>query len=56
MEQHCQYVIRALPSFDHIYAKALPEGRRLFPENLAEEEGLIAGSGEDRMPYQPRAI
>ena len=30
MEQHCQYVIRALPSFGHIYAKALPEGRRLL--------------------------
>ena len=48
MAQHYQHVIRALPSFGHIYAKAPPEGRRFILENLAEEEGLIAGPGEDR--------
>ncbi len=49
MAQHYQHVIRALPSFGHIYAKAPPEGRRYILENLAEEEGLIAGPGDDRV-------
>jgi pyrroloquinoline quinone (PQQ) biosynthesis protein C len=51
MAQHYQHVIRALPSFGHIYAKAPEEGRRFILENLAEEEGLIAGPGEDRAPH-----
>ena len=51
MAQHYQHVIRALPSFGHIYAKAPPEGRRFILENLAEEEGLIAGPGEGRAPH-----
>ena len=51
MAQHYQHVIRALPSFGHIDAKAPPEGCRLIFENLAEEEGLIAGPGEDRTPH-----
>ena len=51
MAQHYQHVIRVLPSFGHIYAKAPPESRRFILENLAEEEGLIAGPGEDRTPH-----
>ncbi len=51
MAQHYQHVIRALPSFGHIYAKAPPEGRRYILENLAEEEGLIAGPGEGRVAH-----
>ncbi len=52
MAQHYQHVIRALPSFGLIYAKAPAEGRRFILENLAEEEGLIAGPGEDRQPHE----
>lgn len=52
MAQHYQHVIRALPSFGLIYAKAPAEGRRFILENLAEEEGLIAGPGEDRAPHE----
>ena len=52
MAQHYQHVVRALPSFGTIYAKAPPAGRRFILENLAEEEGLIAGPGEDRAPLE----
>ncbi len=51
MAQHYQHVTRALPSFGLIYAKAPADGRRYILENLAEEEGLIAGPGEDREPH-----
>ena len=51
MAQHYQHVTRALPSFGIAYYKAPPEGRRFMLENLAEEEGLIAGPGEDREPH-----
>lgn len=51
MAQHYQHVIRALPSFGIAYYKAPPEGRRFMLENLAEEEGMIAGPGEDREPH-----
>ena len=51
MAQHYQHVLRALPSFGLIYAKAPPDGRRFILENLAEEEGLVAGPGEDREPH-----
>ncbi len=52
MAQHYQHVSRVLPSFGLIYAKAPPEGRRFILENLAEEEGLLAGPGEDRAPLE----
>jgi pyrroloquinoline quinone (PQQ) biosynthesis protein C len=48
MAQHYQHVQRVLPSFGVAYFKAPPEGRRLMLENLAEEEGLLAGPGEGR--------
>jgi len=32
-------------------AKAPPDGRRFALENLAEEEGIMAGPGEDRKPH-----
>ena len=51
MAQHYQHVLRALPSFGLIYAKSPPDGRRFILENLAEEEGLVAGPGEDREPH-----
>ncbi len=51
MAQHYQHVVRALASFGLIYAKAPPDGRRFILENLAEEEGLVAGPGEDREPH-----
>jgi len=51
MAQHFQHVTRVLPSMGVAYYKAPPEGRRFMLENLAEEEGLIAGPGEDRAPH-----
>lgn len=48
MAQHYQHVQRVLPSFGVAYFKAPPEGRRFMLENLAEEEGLVAGPGEER--------
>ncbi|MEC7489969.1 MAG: iron-containing redox enzyme family protein [Pseudomonadota bacterium] len=51
MAQHYQHVLRALPSFGIIYYKSPPEAREFILENLAEEEGLVAGPGEDREPH-----
>lgn len=51
MAQHYQHVVRVLPSFGIAYYKAPPQGRRFMLENLAEEEGLIAGPGDDREPH-----
>jgi pyrroloquinoline quinone (PQQ) biosynthesis protein C len=51
MAQHYQHVTRVLPSLGVAYYKAPAEGRRFMLENLAEEEGLIAGPGEDRTPH-----
>jgi pyrroloquinoline-quinone synthase len=51
MAQHYQHVLRALPSFGIIYYKSPPEAREFVLENLAEEEGLLAGPGEDRQPH-----
>ena len=51
MAQHYQHVLRALPSFGIIYYKAPPEAREFALENLAEEEGLVAGPGQDREPH-----
>lgn len=48
MAQHYQHVLRVIPSFGIAYFKAPPEGRRFILENLAEEEGLVAGPGEGR--------
>ena len=51
MAQHYQHVSRVMPSLGVAYYRAPPEGRRFVLENLAEEEGLIAGPGEDRAPH-----
>ena len=48
MAQHYQHVKRALPSFGIIYYKAPPVAREFILDNLAEEEGLQAGPGENR--------
>lgn len=48
MAQHYQFVTRVMPSFGLAYYNAPDELRRLHLENLAEEEGLIAGDGEGR--------
>lgn len=48
MAQHFQHVKRVLPSFGIAYYKAPPEARRFLLENLAEEEGILAGPGEGR--------
>jgi pyrroloquinoline quinone (PQQ) biosynthesis protein C len=49
MAQHHQHVRRVLPSLGVAFYRA-PEGagRRFLLENLAEEEGLLAGPGEGR--------
>lgn len=51
MAQHYQHVKRALPSFGIIYYKAPPAAREFVLENLAEEEGLLAGPGEGRQAH-----
>jgi pyrroloquinoline quinone (PQQ) biosynthesis protein C len=51
MAQHYQHVYRVLPSHGYIISKAPPDGRRFALSNLAEEEGLMAGPGEDRKPH-----
>ena len=48
MAQHYQHVRRVLPSLGVVYYKSPPEARRFVLENLAEEEGMIAGPGEGR--------
>ncbi len=48
MAQHYQHVRRCLPSFGLIYYKSPPEARSFALENLAEEEGLVAGPGKGR--------
>jgi pyrroloquinoline quinone (PQQ) biosynthesis protein C len=48
MAQHYQHVNRVMPSLGIAYYRAPPEARRAVIENLAEEEGLIAGGGEGR--------
>ncbi len=48
MAQHFQHVARVLPAFGIAYYRAPPEARRFLLENIAEEEGLMAGPGEGR--------
>ncbi|HXP92317.1 MAG TPA: iron-containing redox enzyme family protein [Candidatus Binatia bacterium] len=48
MAQHYQHVKRVLPSLGVAYFKAPHDSRLFILENLAEEEGLMAGPGEDR--------
>ncbi len=48
MAQHYQHVKRVLPSFGVIYYKSPPAARSFILDNLAEEEGLLAGPGEGR--------
>lgn len=43
MAQHFQHVKRVLPSLGVAYYKAPPVARKFLLENLAEEEGLLAG-------------
>ncbi len=51
MAQHYQHVARVMPSLGIAYYRAPPSARRFMIENLAEEEGLIAGAGEGREPH-----
>ncbi len=49
MVQHYQHVRRVLPSQGIAYYRAAEgEARRFILENLAEEEGLVAGPGDGR--------
>lgn len=49
MAQHYQHVRRVLPSQGIAYYRAgQSEARRFILENIAEEEGLLAGPGEGR--------
>jgi len=51
MAQHYQHVSRVMPSLGIAYYRAPPEARKVVLANLAEEEGLVAGPGENREPY-----
>ncbi len=51
MAQHYQHVRRVLPGLGLLYYRSPPEARGFVLENLAEEEGLLAGPGEDREPH-----
>jgi pyrroloquinoline quinone (PQQ) biosynthesis protein C len=48
MAQHYQHTARVLPSLGVAYFKGSVRDRRFILENLCEEEGLMAGPGEDR--------
>lgn len=48
MAQHYQHTQRVLPSLGVAYYKGSAGDRRFLLENLAEEEGLMAGPGDDR--------
>jgi pyrroloquinoline quinone (PQQ) biosynthesis protein C len=51
--QHYQHTKRTWPALGITLSKAaaIPAGRHALIENLAEEEGIAAGPGEDRHPY-----
>src|SRR5580704_14015822 len=52
MVQHYQHVRRVLPSQGIAYYRAAEgEGRRFILENLAEEEGILAGPGDGRVAH-----
>jgi pyrroloquinoline quinone (PQQ) biosynthesis protein C len=52
MVQHYQHVRRVLPSQGIAYYRASEgEGRRFILENLAEEEGILAGPGDGRVAH-----
>jgi len=52
MAQHYQHVRRVLPVQGIAYFRAAEgEARRFILENLAEEEGLVAGPGDGREPH-----
>lgn len=53
MAQHYQHTQRVWPSIGHVLSKAANTiaGRRAIIENLAEEEGILAGPGEDRQAH-----
>jgi pyrroloquinoline quinone (PQQ) biosynthesis protein C len=48
MAQHYRHTQIALPSLGILFSKAPADGRRFVLETLAEEEGLVAGPGDDR--------
>jgi len=53
MAQHYQHTNRAWPAVGHVLSKAVNTiaGRRAIIENIAEEEGILAGPGEDRQAH-----
>ena len=51
MAQHAKYVRLGLQAFGHMYVRGTADVRKMIVENMAEEEGLIAGPGEDREPH-----
>ncbi len=56
MAQHFQHVARVLPAFGIAYYRAPPEARRFLLENIAEEEGLMAGPGEGREAHDHQEL
>ena len=51
MAQHAKYVRLGLQAFGYMYARGTADVRKMIVENIAEEEGLLAGPGEDREPH-----
>lgn len=56
MAQHYQHILHIMHSVGFAYAKAPMEGRRFILENIAEEQGLIAGPGEHSRPQVHREM
>jgi pyrroloquinoline quinone (PQQ) biosynthesis protein C len=46
MAQHAKYVRYGLEAFGLLYARGASDVRKMLVENMAEEEGLIGGHGE----------
>ncbi len=51
LAQHYQWVRFGLRGFGLLMARAPDDVRRLLIENMAEEEGMMAGPGEGREPH-----
>ncbi len=51
MAQHYRFVSKAVPGFGLIVYRAPPDVRKAMIENLAEEEGLLAGGYEGAEPH-----
>ncbi len=56
MAQHFHHVARVLPAFGIAYYRAPPEARRFLLENIAEEEGMMAGPGDGREPHDHQEL